>query len=324
MGWITGSVAALPAVALVLIVVALLIEAWPAIKVTGFGFFTHTAFDLGDTYGTMTSTNGVAHPSGASYGVLGWLLGTIASSLLALVLAVPVSILAALAIVDRLPRRIGSAIGTLIEILAGIPSVIIGLWGALTLGPALASTIYPKLASLVPDVPVLRFFGGNTGNGEGLLTAGIVLAVMIIPIVTATARDLFRTTPYAMKDGALALGMTDAEVAWRVTLRWSRSGLIGACVLGLARAVGETMAVAMVSGVVLSGSPTSIFAPMTTIAATIVTQLDSAFTDPTGFSVHALAYAGLVLALISLIVNGAARVLVNRAAAVGDALEPGA
>lgn len=310
---LTGGIAAVPLAALAFILVVLAVEAVPAISVNGWGFITHTAFDLGSTYGAIVTGHGTAHPAGAHYGVAGWLVGTVESSVIALVIAVPVSVLAGLVVVEKLPRRASRLIGLFLETLAGIPSVVIGLWGALTIGPLLARDVYPHIAGVMPAVPVLGFFGGNVGNGEGLLTSGIVLSVMVIPIVASTARDLFASVPSLPKEGAEALGMSDWEVARRVTVPWVRSGIIGASVLGLARALGETMAVAMVSGVVLSGTPSSIYAPITTIAATIVTQLDSAFTDTTGFAVRSLAEAALALTVITLVVTVLARLLVRRA-----------
>ncbi|WP_264992292.1 phosphate ABC transporter permease subunit PstC, partial [Mycobacterium montefiorense] len=235
--------------------------------------------------------HGVAHPAGAYYGALPLIVGTLASSAVALVIAVPVSIGAALVIVERLPRHLASAIGMVLELLAGIPSVIVGLWGAMTFGPFIAHHVAPAIARNAPDVPVLDYFRGNTGNGEGLLVSGLVLAVMVIPIIASTTRDLIRQVPVLPREGAVALGMTDWECARRVTLPWVSSGIVGAVVLGLGRALGETMAVAMVSGAVLGAMPTSIYSTMTTIAATVVSQLDSAMTDFTDFAVKTLAEA---------------------------------
>ncbi len=315
--WLSGSVAVLPLAGLVFIVVVLLVEALPAIQLNGGSFFTKTAFNLGNSYGSMVTTHGVQHPGGASFGIFGWAMGTLASSLIAGIIAIPVSVFGALAVVYRLPKRASRVVGFALEVLAGIPSVIVGLWGALTLGPLLAHHVYPVIARNIPDVPVLSFFRGSPGNGEGLATTGLVLSIMVIPIVAATTRDLLRQVPALPQEGAAALGMTDWEVARAVTIPWVAAGIVGAAVLGLARALGETMAVAMVSGVVLSGSPTSLFAPMTTVAATIVTQLDSAFTDSSGFAVKSLAEAALVLALITLVVNLLARLLVRRVSAAG-------
>lgn len=243
-------------------------------------------------------------------------MGTVASSAIALIIGVPVALGAALVIAERLPPWLASTVAMFLELLAGIPSVVIGLWGALTFGPIVARDIAPILAEHVPDVGLLRFFAGPTGYGEGLLTSGLVLATMIIPIVAATTRDLLTQVPILPKEGAAALGMTDWEVTRHVTLPWIRAGIIGAVVLGLGRALGETMAVAMVSGAVLGTLPTSLYATMSTIAATIVSQLDSALTDSTGFAVQTLAEIGLVLAVLTLAVNVGARLLIRRVAGI--------
>ncbi len=305
--WVTGGIAFVPLLGLAFIVVVLLVEALPALRYNGWHFFTHTDFSLGNSYGGIVTSDGVKHPQGADYGILGWIVGTVLSTAIAAVIAVPVSVFAALVIVFKLPRRLSTGIGFVLELLAGIPSVVIGLWGALTLGPFLAAHVYPAISAVV----------GGTPSRQGLLTSGLVLAMMIVPIVAATTRDLFRTVPSLQRDGATALGLTDWEVVRAVTLPWVSSGIVGAAVLGIARALGETMAVAMVSGVILSGSPSSLFAPITTIAATIVTQLDSALTDSSGFAVRSLAEAALVLAVITLLVNVLARLLVRRVAATG-------
>ena len=313
--WAGAASAVIPLVALVFVLATLLIEALPAIRFNGLHFFTTTAWNPGNAYGDTVVTHGVAHPDGADYGALPLIVGTLASSAIALVVAVPVSIGAALAIVERLPRRLASAIGTVLELLAGIPSVVVGLWGAMTFGPFIAHHIAPVIARNAPDVPVLNYFRGNTGNGEGMLVSGLVLAVMIIPIIASTTRDLIQQVPLLPREGARALGMSDWESARRVTLPWVSSGIVGAVVLGLGRALGETMAVAMVSGAELGAMPTNIYSTMTTIAATVVSQLDSALTDSTNFAVRTLAEVSLVLMVITLLTSVAARALVRRASA---------
>jgi phosphate transport system permease protein len=299
----------------------LLGEALPAIKFNGLHFLTGSGWNVGSDYGAPVTTNGVTHPPGALYGAMPLIVGTLATSAIALLIAVPVSIGAALLIVERLPRQLASLVGLFLEILAGIPSVIIGLWGTLTFGPFIARHIAPWIAHNAPDVPVLSYLKGNTGYGEGLLTSGLVLAVMVIPIVAATTRDLIRQVPTLPKEGAVALGMSDFDCARKVTLPWIGAGIVGAIVLGLGRALGETMAVAMVCGVALASVPSSLYDTMTTISATIVTQLDSSFTDGTGLETRALAEAGLVLMVITLVVNIGARVLVRRVS--GTALPVG-
>ncbi|GEM_PF-71569 len=312
-----ASAATVPLLALVFILATLVYEAVPAIRLNGPGFLTRLAWDPGNFYGGVSHAGGVLHPEGASYGALSLIVGTLLSSAIALVLAVPLSVGAALTIVERLPQRLSGGVGFFLEVLAGIPSVVYGLWGVVTLGPLLANHVSPFIAGHLPDVPVLSWFKGNVGHGEGLLTSGIVLAIMVVPIVAATTRDLLRQVPALPKEGATALGMSDWEVSRRVTLPWVASGIVGASVLGLARALGETMAVAMVSGAVVGTLPSSIYATFTTIAATIVSQLDSALTDATGFAVSSLAEAALVLMVITLLANVGARILVRRVATSG-------
>jgi phosphate transport system permease protein len=301
----------LPLAALIFAVSVLAVKAWPALRVNGFGFLARSSWNPGSTYGTITHTDGTAHPTGSSYGAWPLIVGTLQSSIIAVAIALPISLGAAFAVTERLPKSISRIFGFAIELLAGIPSVIYGLWGILTFGPWLAQHVYPIIADHMPDVPILRYFRNPVGTGEGLLTSGLVLAIMIIPIITSTARDLFLQVPPLPKEGAEALGMTDYEVARKVTLPWVRSGIIGATVLGLGRALGETIAIAMISGSILKVA-SNIYGPMTTIAATIVNQLDSAQTDATGFAVATLAEVALVLAIISVVVNSLARVIVNR------------
>ncbi len=219
--------------------------------------------------------------------------------------------------------RLASAVGMALELLAGIPSVVVGLWGAMTFGPFVAHHIAPVIARSAPDVPILNYFRGNTGNGEGMLVSGLVLAVMIIPVIASTSRDLIRQVPLLPREAARALGMSDWECARKVTLPWVSSGIVGAIVLGLGRALGETMAVAMVSGAELGAMPANIYSTMTTIAATVVSQLDSAMTDSTNFAVKTLAEVSLVLMVITLLTNMSARALVHRGSGDRAAGGPG-
>src|SRR6201998_3604349 len=311
--WAGGMGAVIPLLALVFVLVTLIIEALGAIWFNGLHFFTGTEWNPGNTYGDTVVSHGVAHPAGSSYGALPLIVGTLASSAIALIVAVPVSIGAAVAIVERLPKRLAAAVGTALELLAGIPSVVVGLWGAMTFGPFIAHHIAPLIARNAPDVPVLAYFRGNTGNGEGMLVSGLVLAVMIIPIIASTTRDLIRQGPTLPREGATALGMSDWECARRVPLPWVSTGIVGAVVLGLGRALGETMAVAMVSGAELGAMPGNIYSTMTTIAAPVGARLDSALTDSTNFAVKTLAEVSLVLMVITLLTNVAARGLVRRA-----------
>jgi phosphate transport system permease protein len=310
--WTAGIAIWVPLAALIFAVSVLVWKAIPAIKVNGWYFLYGSTWNVGHGYGATAYTDGVAHPPGAQYGAWPLIVGTLQTSIIAVIVALPVSIGAAFALTERLPRFISRPLGFAVDVLAGIPSVIIGLWGILTLGPLLANHVYPIVANHMPDVPILRYFREPTGHGEGLLTSGLVLALMIVPIIAATTRELFLQVPPLPKEGAEALGMTDFEVANRVTLPWVRSGIIGATVLGLGRALGETIAVAMISGSILGQIAPNIYGTMSTIAATIVTQLDGASSDGTGFAVATLAEAALILAAISIVVNALSRMIVKR------------
>jgi phosphate transport system permease protein len=299
---------------LAFILVVLFVKAWPAIQINGWGFFTKSVWHTGAQYGASVHGHGLTYLSGQQYGALPQIVGTLETSAIALIIAVPVSIGAALVVVERLPRRLASVVGGFLELLAGIPSVVIGLWGVLTFGPFIANYIAPALAK----IPI-GFFRGDVGHGEGLLVSGLVLAVMVIPIVASTARDLIRQVPILPREGALALGMSDAECARKVTLPWVGAGLVGAVVLGLARALGETIAVAMVCGVALGTVTTNLYGTMITIAANIVQNLDTVITDQLG--VRTYAELALVLLLITLAANVVARLMVRRVS--GTALPVG-
>ena len=302
--------AIIPLLMLAFILLVLLIEAIPAIKFNGLGFFTGNNWTFGAQYGTPVNSGGIVHQPGESFGALPQIVGTLESSAIALIIGIPVSVGAALMIVERLPKRLAHILGLFLEMLAGVPSVIIGLWGALTFGPFLAHHVTPWIAEHTPDVPVLSFFRGDPGQGQGLLTAGLILAIMIIPIVASTTRDLIRGVPILPREGAIALGMSDFECARRVTLPWISTGIVGASILGLGRALGETIAVAMVAGGNLSQITSNIYQSMSTIAANIVQNLDAAITNPLGTRTYA--ELALVLMIITLGANILARMLVRR------------
>lgn len=306
--------ACVPTAVLAFLVVRMVIEAWPAIRFNGWSFFTTKTFAIGNFYGgTLQHHNGYVAAPGARFGVLVMLVGTVLSSLIALVIAVPVAVGGAIVLAEKLPAAVQAPLGVLLELLAGVPSVVFGLWGVMTLGPWVSRNIYQPIANL--GLPWLS--SGVVSNGQGLFTSALVLAVMIIPIIASITRELVRSVPALSREGAVALGLTGSEAVRVVTLPFIRKGVIAAAVLGLARALGETIAVLIISGNALSGYPDSIFAPFASMAGTIAATLDSALTDSTGMATHALAEVGLVLLLITLLTNLGGRMLADRMGGTG-------
>lgn len=283
-------------------------SAYPAILFNGWHFFTTKQFGLGNLYGGAYQVHhGQKAPPGARYGILSVLFGTLVSSVFALVLAVPVAVAGAILLVEKLPARLQGTLGVVLELLAGIPSVIFGLWGVYTLGPLLARTVFKWIAAL--GIPWLS---GTTGHGQGLLSASVVLAVMIVPIIASITRELVRGVPEISKEGAAAMGFTHAETIRFVTIPYVRTGVIAAAVLGWARALGETIAVLLISANATGYYPRSIFDAFSTMAATIAALLDSALTDSTKMAIAALAEVGLVLLLVTMITNFGGRLLARR------------
>lgn len=295
-----------PTAALAFLAYQMVKQAIPAIRFSGWHFFTTKQFDIGHQYGNPIVKNGERALPAASFGILPQLFGTLVSSLIALVLAVPVSVAGAILLVEKLPRRVQGGLGIFLELLAGIPSVIFGLWGVYTFGPLMSRTVYKWISDL--GIP---WFKGPTGNGQGLLTASLVLAVMIVPIIASITRELVRAVPTVSKEGAVALGLTPAETVRFVTVPYIRTGIIAAAVLGWARALGETIAVLLISSNAIT-YPHSIFDPFSTMSSTIAALLDGALQDSTGMALHALAEVGLVLLAVTLVTNFAGRLIANR------------
>lgn len=307
---VTVAMAMSAIVALLAVFIFLLWDSMPAIIYNGVGFFTHITWKLGNSYSSkQTMHHGIVGAYGASFGILPFIVGTLASSAIAIVIALPVSIGSALLITEHLPRQLALPFSFLIELLAGIPSVIYGLWGIAVVIPFIANVLGPWLVAIFGFIPI---FKGPVSSGQGLLASGLILAIMIIPIITATARDVLNQTPRVTKEGAIALGFTRWEMIRAVSLPWARSGISGAVILGLGRALGETMAVLMVSGNAINYIPHNIYSPIGTMAAMIVSELDAAMMDPTGLAVHVLAEVALVLFVITVLVNIPARIMVTR------------
>jgi phosphate transport system permease protein len=259
---------------------------------------TLRAFGLGFAVGAVWD------PLHGVFGALPFIYGTVVSSLLALAIAVPVSLGVAVYLSELAPAWQRGPLGFLIELLAAVPSIVYGLWGAFALAPWLRSTVEPILAKLFGFLP---FFSGPQ-QGFGLLAGGIVLSIMILPTVASVSREVLRAVPSSLREGALALGATPTEVVWLSVLPFARSGLVGATLLGLGRALGETMAVTLVIGNRAEISA-SLFAPSYTMASVIANEFTEATSE---LHLSALAEMGLVLLLVTVLLNALARLLVAR------------
>lgn len=307
--WSVISLSVILPLSLIAIAVFLTFYAWPAIQFNGLGFLFHNDWDLGRTYGNPVVENGHLVLPGASYGILFLIVGTLFSSLIAIVFALPLGIFSAIFIAEGLRGPLKEAASFLVELLAAVPSVVYGLFGYIVLIPFLGHYVYPFLTHTVGRF--IPYFGGESGSGYGLLTAGIILALMIVPLISATLRDALSATPRALRESGISMGASRMEVVMRILLPRNRTVLVGATILALGRALGETMAILMVSGNALNVLPSNLYSTISTMASFIVSQLDSALQDPTGMAVKSLAEVGLVLMLISIVVNAAARALLS-------------
>jgi phosphate transport system permease protein len=241
-----------------------------------------------------------------TFGALPFIYGTIVSSIVALILAVPVSLGVAVFLTELAPLKLRNPIGFTVELLAAVPSVVYGLWGIFALAPLLRDHVEPALAGVFGFLPLFR----GTHQGYGMLAGGTILAIMILPTIASVSREVLRAVPDSYREGALALGATRWESLRDVVLPVARSGLTGAVILGLGRALGETMAVTMVIGNRADISA-SLFAPSYTMASVIANE----FTEATGdLYLSALAEIGLLLFAVTLLLNIIARLLVWRVA----------
>lgn len=284
---ITAGFAGLIIVLVVMMIGVLVVQARTSIVQFGPSFLTSTTWDsVKDVYGAAPS-----------------ILGTVYTSLLALLLAAPVGVLLAVFLVEVAPRRLRFPIGFVIELLAAVPSIVFGLWALFVLVPLVAQYIQPWLIGHFGSTP---FFNGAP-IGLGYLTASLILAVMILPTITSISRDVMQAVPNSQRDAMLALGATRWEMVWRVVVPYARSGIIGAIGLALGRAIGETMAVQMVIGNALSFN-ISLFNAGTTMPATIVNQ----FAEATSLQKSSLIELALILMIVTIALNAASRLLVSR------------
>jgi phosphate transport system permease protein len=282
-GWLAKSAALLTMGLLAAILLSLAISAWPAIHKYGLSFLTSTVWD----------------PVQEDFGGLVMIYGTVATSLIALLIAVPVSFGIALFLTELSPAWLKRPLGTAIELLAAVPSIVYGMWGLLVFGPVLATYVQIPLQSAFNGVPYLGAFVSGPPVGIGILSAGIILAIMIIPFISAVMRDVFEVTPPLLKESAYGLGATTWEVVSRVVLPYTKTGVIGGIMLGLGRAIGETMAVTFVIGNFNQLDSLSLFQAANSITSALANEFAEA-----GEGLHqaALMYLGLVLFFITFVI----------------------
>ena len=289
-GWAAKGAALLTLSLLVAILGSLFVGAWPAIAKYGLGFLTSTTWD----------------PVTEEFGGLVMIYGTLATSIIALLIAVPVSFGIALFLTELSPAWLKRPLGTAIELLAAVPSIVYGMWGLLVFGPILATFVQKPLQALFGGVPVLGALVSGPPVGIGILSAGIILAIMIIPFIAAVMRDVFEVTPPMLKESAYALGATTWEVVSTIVLPYTKAGVIGGIMLGLGRALGETMAVTFVIGNMNQLDSLSLFQAANSITSALANEFAEA-----GEGLHqaSLIYLGLVLFFITFVVLSLSKVL---------------
>jgi phosphate transport system permease protein len=273
------------------IVFLLLVDALPALQRFGLTFLTDSTWD----------------PVGEKFGAAAYVFGTVVTSLLALLLAAPIGIGCALFIAEYAPLRMRGPVSFLVELLAAIPSIIYGLWGFFVLAPVMRGAVEPFLKSTLGPLPVVGALFSGPAVGRDLLVAGVILAIMVLPTITAVSREILRAVPDTQREGMLALGATRWETIQKAVLPYARGGILGAAILGLARALGETMAVTMVIGNSSTRIQPSLFTPGYTLASAIANQFTEA---DKAIYFSAIVSVALVLLLVAGVMNVLARLLV--------------
>ena len=278
---------------LVAIIGSLLVGAAPAIKEFGLGFLWSTAWD----------------PVQEQFGGLVMIYGTLMTSFIALLIAVPVSFGIALFLTEMSPGWLKRPLGTAIELLAAVPSIVYGMWGLLVFSPILSTYVQQPLQKLLKGVPLLETLVSGAPVGIGILSAGIILAIMIIPFIASVMRDVFEVTPALLKESAYGLGATTWEVVFKVVLPYTKAGVVGGIMLGLGRALGETMAVTFVIGNFNQLNSLSLFEAANSITSALANEFAEA-----GEGLHqaSLIYLGLVLFFITFVVLSLSKLLLAR------------
>jgi phosphate transport system permease protein len=274
------------------VILSLVHGSLPAWEAFGFDFFTSDSWN----------------PVKEKFGALPAIYGTLLTSFIAMLIGVPVSLGIAIFLTEISPDRLRRPVGIAIELLAGIPSIIYGIWGLFIFAPWFQTTVQPFLIDTFANIPVLNQLFAGPPYGIGMLTAGLILAVMVLPFITAITREVFDTVPPVLKEAAYGVGCTRWEVVRRVVIPYTRVGIIGGVMLGLGRALGETMAVTFVIGNAHKIVP-SILAPGTTISASIANEFTEA--DKPVY-IASLVALGLILFFITFVVLAAARLMLMR------------
>jgi phosphate transport system permease protein len=296
--YVIGACAAGILLLVIAIAVSMVIGSAPTIGAFGLGFLVTQTWD----------------PINGQFGALPFVYGTLVTSVLALIIGGPIALGAAIALSDLVPRELRTPLSGLVELLAAIPSVVYGLWGIFVLTPILRSVVEPALGSALGFLPLFQ----GAPYGVGMLAGGAILAIMVLPTIAAVSRDVLLAVPNDQREGLLALGATKWEMIWLVVLPYARLGIIGGIILGLGRALGETMAVTMLIGN-RPGISASLFAPSYTMASVIANEFTEA-TSP--LHVSALIEVGLVLFGVTVLVNAGARLLVYSMTGGSKAIGP--
>jgi len=292
---ITRAFAALTLLMLAGIIASLIIGSWPAIKQFGFGFLW----------------SGEWNPPLDRFGALIPIYGTLATSLVALCIAVPVSFGIAIFLTELSPVWLRRPLGVAVELLAAIPSIVYGMWGLLYFGPIFAQYIQPFLAATLGKVPLIGLLFAGPPLGIGILAAGLILAIMIIPFIASVMRDVFDVTPAMLKESAYGVGCTTWEVVWNVVLPYTKIGVVGGIMLGLGRALGETMAVTFLIGNMNVFGGFSLFLPGNSIASALANEFAEA---ESALYTSSLIELGLILFVITFIVLSFSKLLLLRLA----------
>jgi phosphate transport system permease protein len=272
--------------------VSLTVGAYPALKAFGFGFLTSSTWN----------------PNTDVYGAVSPIIGTLITASIAMIIAVPVGLGIAIFLTERCPPVLSRPIGIAIELLAGIPSIIYGIWGLFYFAPFMKEQVYPGVIAATAHIPVLSSLFAGPAYGIGTLTSSLILAVMVLPFITSVSKDVFQTVPPVLKEAAYGQGCTTWEVVSNIVIPYTRIGLLGGVMLALGRALGETMAVTFVIGNADKLS-SSLLAPGTTISAKIANEFTEAVGDLYTASLIAL---GLILFAITFIVLAIARTMLAR------------